>query len=190
MKIISKKNIKNHEQFYLDEILNGKIFIYPTDTIYGIGCVATNKNSIQKIKQIKQRDSSKPLSIIAPSKNWIQTNFKILEKHKSYFNKLPGPLTLIFEKKENSNLSKEISPTNSIGIRIPDHWISNLIEKTKKPFITTSINISGEPNITQITQLSQQITNKVDYIIDEGELNNKPSTIIDLTKEEPIILRK
>lgn len=163
------------------QIKQGKIFIYPTDTIYGIGCDATNIKAVNKIKQIKQRDKDKPLSIIAPSIEWIKQNC-IIPKELNINKYLPGPYTLILKKQKPSFLN-HVSNTDSLGIRIPDNNFTKQIQESKLPFITTSVNLSGEKPITSIKQLKSNIKNKVDIIIDEGELNGKPSTLIINGKE-------
>ncbi len=154
-------------------VLSGKIFIYPTDTIYGIGCNALDKEAVEKIREIKKRDN-KPFSIIAPSFKWIEENFMIDCELKKY---LPGPYTIILKKK-NKNFLSWVSDTDSLGIRIPDNEFCRKIQKTGVPFITTSVNLAGEPFATKISDISKDIKNKVDFIIDEGELNGNPSTLI------------
>ena len=185
MKKISKTYLLNNKEFFLSEMIKGKIFVYPTDTIYGIGGIATLDRTVKKIRDIKSRDS-KPFSIIAPSKKWINDNFSI-EENNIYLDKLPGPYTLILnyrnlDKENNNNIvSKETAKSlTSLGVRIPNHWISDLIQELNIPFITTSLNISGEPPYKKLNNLDKKIEEKVDYIIDEGELNSNPSTIIDL----------
>jgi L-threonylcarbamoyladenylate synthase len=160
-------------------ILAGKIFIYPTDTIYGIGCDATNIKAVNKIKEIKQRDAGKPLSIIAPSIEWIKENLIVdcdLEKY------LPGPYTIILKKK-NSKFLSHVSSTDSLGVRIPNHEFTKMIQKAGLPFITTSVNLSGESFITKISDISPEILEGVDQVIDYGELNGNPSTLIINGKE-------
>ena len=102
---------------FVEDIKNGAIFIYPTDTIYGLGCDAENNESIGLIRKIKYRDKDKPISIIAPSKEWIKKHCivedKLLEKY------LPGPYTLILKKKDK-NFLKTVSSNDSLGVRIPD----------------------------------------------------------------------
>ncbi|MEK6833606.1 MAG: L-threonylcarbamoyladenylate synthase [Nanoarchaeota archaeon] len=161
------------------QILEGKIFIYPTDTIYGIGCNAEDKDAVEKIKQIKERDKDKPLSVIAPDFNWIRKNCIIdvdLDKY------LPGPYTIILKKKEISFLS-HISNTEFIGVRIPACDFLQKVKEAGVPFVTTSVNLSGEPFAKNIKEIPKEILNKVDVIIDEGELNGNPSTIIKEGKE-------
>lgn len=165
-------------------ILSGKIFIYPTDTIYGIGCNALDERAVNKIKEIKTRDEDKPLSIIASSKNWIKENC-IIDKELNINKYLPGPYTLILKKK-NPDFLKHVSNTDSLGIRIPDSDFTKQIQKSGVPFITTSVNLSGEPFAVSINDISKEIINKVDYVIDaedESMLSGKPSILIINGKE-------
>jgi len=161
-----------------NKIKQGKIFIYPTDTIYGIGCDATNIEAVNKIKQIKARDADKPLSIIAPSIDWIKENL-IIEKDLDINKYLPGPYTLILKKKDPNFLS-QISKTDSLGIRIPDNEFCKSIEI---PFVTTSVNLAGEEFATKIKDIKPEILNQVDEVIDIGELSGRPSTLIIKGKE-------
>ncbi len=168
------------------DILEGKIFVYPTDTIYGIGCDATNNKSVLKIRKIKRRDQ-KPFSIIAPSKKWIAENFEI--KHKDFFNKLPGPFTFVMKLKNKSAISKHVSYTNKVGVRIPNNSFTRKVQRAGIPFVTTSVNISGEPHLVNPSKLKSEISEQIDVLIDEGILSGKPSTVIDLTESEPKVLR-
>lgn len=186
---LSRKQVEDKEDFFLKEILEGKIFIYPTDTIYGIGCNASNKKSVEKIREIKQRES-KPFSIIAPSKKWIKDNCILNKSAIKWLNKLPGPYTLILKLKNKSAISNNITSTENLGVRIPSNWFAKIVSKSKIPFVTTSVNISGQPHINSITELSNQIKHKVDYVINDGTLNNPPSTIIDLTKDVEEIIKR
>jgi len=166
----------------ISSILSGNIFIYPTDTIYGLGCDATNIISVSKIKSIKGRDKDKPLSIIAPSIGWIKKNLIIpenLEIHKY----LPGPYTLILKKKD-PNFLNHISSTDSIGIRIPNIKLIKDIQSSNVPFITTSVNLSGEPFLIDLKDLKGEIKDQIDIIIPaKNQLSGKPSTLIINGKE-------
>ncbi|MEK6951697.1 MAG: Sua5/YciO/YrdC/YwlC family protein, partial [Nanoarchaeota archaeon] len=92
--LISKQEFIKNKKEFIKKIKHGSIFIYPTDTIYGLGCISINKRSINKIKQLKQR-TNKPFSIIVPSKNWILKNCKSNKNLKMYLKKIPGKYTLI-----------------------------------------------------------------------------------------------
>ncbi len=169
----------DNEKNITKSVLQGKIFIYPTDTIYGLGCNALDESAVQKIKKIKGRDEKKPLSIIAPSIFWIKENFIVDVNLAKYF---PGPYTVILKKK-NPEFLKWISTGESIGIRIPDNIFCKKIQKAGVPFVTTSVNISGEKPITNISELSDKIKKQVDIIIDADIVNGKPSTLIINGKE-------
>ena len=191
MKTINKEEFLEEEKFYLEEIKNGKIFIYPTDTIYGIGCDATNSKSVEKIREIKKRDV-KPFSIIVPNEKWILDKCFVSEKHLGFLGKLPGKFTFILKLKENADVTKKslVGDLSSIGIRIPDNWFAEFLTKNGIVFVTTSVNISGGKPLTDVKELKKEIFNKVDYIIDSGVLDNKPSQVIDLSKDEVEILRQ
>jgi len=188
MKFVSKYNLLQNQEFYLNEIKAGKIFIYPTDTIYGIGCDATNSESVLKIRKIKNRDTS-PFSVIAPSKSWIKKNCYVPKEYEKFLDKLPGKYTLIFKMKNKKSISKNkvIGNLNSLGVRIPHHWFTKFLSNHKIVFITTSANISKSPTIKSTKGLPDSIKNQIDYIINDGVLDNPPSTIIDFTKGAKII---
>jgi len=170
-----KKSEKLKEKM-ISEILAGKIFIYPTDTIYGLGCNALNEKAVEKIREIKYRDS-KPFSIIAPSFDFISENFILKYNIKKY---LPGAYTLILEKKKKilEHVNKK-----TLGIRIPKHEFVGILKEAKVPFITTSVNISGKPFAKNLDEIDKAIIEKVDYII-KGKVKGVPSTIISLDGSE------
>ena len=177
MKII---NLKKLNFKIVDEILKGKIFIYPTDTIYGIGCNALKEKSVEKIRKIKKRDR-KPFSVIAPSKVWIRKNFIYKE---NILKKLPGKYTIILKYKK-CPVSKNVAPGfDSLGIRIPKNPFVKFIRKANVPFITTSVNFSGEKHAAEIKEMPKMVLKQVDYFIDSGKLTGNPSTIINLKGKE------
>jgi len=169
--------MKNEE--IIQKIKQGKIFIYPTDTIYGLGCDATNKKAVGKIKKIKQRDKNKPLSIIAPSKKWIKDNLIVDTNLAKY---LPGPYTIILKKK-NPKFFSHVAKGDSLGIRIPKNKLTKIIQKAEVPFITTSVNLSGEPFAKSVEEIPKKILERVDIIIKGKTLTGKPSTLIINGKE-------
>lgn len=195
MKIITRENLLDNLDFYIKEIVSGKVFVFPTDTIYGIGCDATNSNSIKRIKKAKQREFNKPISFIAPDIEWIKKHYEVQEGHEEYLNRLPGAFTYIFQRRENCPISTQINPevSQADGIRIPNHWFyHDVISQIQVPFCCTSANISGRVNILSINQIEDEMKPYVDYAIDDGKLPSgaKGSTIIDLSKDNPKILRE
>ncbi len=186
MKSTEEKVIKlNNIDFDLEFIKN-KIVIYPTDTIYGIGCYALNSKLVRRIREIKLREQ-KPFSVIA-DKNWIRENCELNHLVERYLKKFPGKYTIIFKLKNKTSISHEVNNwKDTIGVRIPKHKITKHLPI---PFVTTSVNFAGEKPITRIEDLPKEIKNKADIIIDEGTLDGSPSTVIDLSGDKPVILRR
>ncbi len=177
MKIIDREYIDSNKEEILNAIKEGKIFIYPTDTIYGLGTNALLDNSVKKIREIKRRDE-KPFSVIAPSKEWILENCKLkIETLEKY---LPGPYTLIAESQER-NLAPSVNPTNTtVGVRVPQHWFTEVVNEAGVPFVTTSVNISGDKFMERLEDVPEEILDQVDYVVYEGEKRGEPSIKVNL----------
>ena len=166
---------KDKENRLIELIKSGAVFIYPTDTVYGIGCNALDEKAVERIREVKGRDFNKPMSVIAPSKQWIHEN---LVDDKSMVDKyLPGRYTLILRKKCRDFLN-HVASGDTLGVRIPAHWFTVLISKTGVSFITTSANLSGEGAALELTDIPRYLFNKVDVIINDGKLFGKPSSLI------------
>jgi len=179
----SKAEYELRDDVILNKIAEGNIFIHPTDTIYGIGCDASNSKAIQKLREAKLR-YSRPFSVIVPSKTWIRENCVVDDNVVKWLKKLPGPYTLILTLKNKKAVSPEANMNlDTIGVRMIDHWFQKACEKFRKPIITTSANQMGKDFMTSIENLDTEIKAKTDFIIYEGEKLAKPSTIIDLTKK-------
>ncbi|MEM3154209.1 MAG: L-threonylcarbamoyladenylate synthase [Candidatus Woesearchaeota archaeon] len=187
MRIVSKNDVINSRPEFVKEILAGAVFIYPTDTIYGIGCDATNGASVKRIRELKNRDK-KPFSVIAPSIEWVREHCILSDKAKTWLLKLPGPYTLVLKMKNPTVVSAQTNMgMKTIGVRLPDHWIAEFVASVGKPIITTSVNKAGKPPAAIKQELEMF---DVDFIIYEGDKQGKPSTIVDLTGGEKIIQRQ
>jgi len=183
MKVYTKNEFYSKKSILLKKIKGGSVFIYPTDTIYGIGCDARNFESVKKIYELKETRNM-PFSVIAPSKKWIIENCDIDSLAESWLKKLPGPYTIILRLKNKKCISKNVILNKStLGIRIPKHWISEIVKELGFSLVTTSANKTGHPFMTTIKNLDSDIKEKVDFVIYEGEKENRPSTIIDLSKD-------
>jgi len=183
MRVLSKEEANLERRRLYKKLKEGAIFIHPTDTIYGIGCDATNPLAVKKIRELKKRNK-KPFSIIAPDINWIKENCKIETEGEKWLIKLPGPYTLVLPLKKTNSISPETNAgLNTIGVRMPEHWITNMVKEYGKPIITTSVNKTGELFATKLSEFQEF---GADFIIFEGEKKGRPSTIIDLTKSEKI----
>lgn len=171
----------------------GKIGIFPTDTVYGIGCNAFLENSILKLFEFKNRTFDKPICVLISdlkmldelAVNITDIEYKLI---KAFW---PGPLTIIFNK--NPKVSKTLtSNLDTIGIRMPDHKITQkLIEYAKVPIATTSANISDMPAAINFSDISKHFDGKVDFIIDNGPSQiGIASTIVKIENNSLHILRK
>ena len=176
LKMIVKENELTNE---IISRLKSEIFIYPTDTIYGIGCDALNENLVKEIREIKNRDE-KPMSVIAPSVEWVLENFEVSKKLIEKY--LPGPYTLLLKKK-NIDFLKGASENELVGVRIPDCSFTSVLKGLEIPIITTSVNLSGEKPANEIKEIDKNIFGKVEIIIDNGKLRGKPSILVKDGKE-------
>lgn len=190
------KRLMNKDECWLHpdevhkEIIGGAVFIYPTDTIYGIGCDATNAKAVAKVREIKEKPKQ-AFSIIAPSKDWIIKNCEITKEAAEWVEKLPGPYTLILKLKNKKAIAKEVNDNmDTVGIRLPKHWITGFLRSMNKPIVTTSANKVGKLFMTNIDDLDDDIKSKVDFIIYEGEIKNNPSTIVNLAEKETKITKR
>ncbi|MBI2208567.1 threonylcarbamoyl-AMP synthase [Candidatus Woesearchaeota archaeon] len=189
MRVLSKEEFKQEKDIIRNKLKEeNTVFIYPTDTIYGIGCNALNKEAVERIRKIKHR-ANNPFSVIAPSKEWIAENCEVNENAKEWIKKLPGPYTLVLKTKEEC-VAKNVAPgLKTLGIRIPDHWFSGFVKEISIPIVSTSVNISGGDFMTSLEDLDEGIKAKVDFIIYEGPRQGKPSKIVDLTSKVKVIER-
>ena len=186
MEIVTKEEFEQRFDEFMKRILDGQIFIYGTDTIYGIGCDATNGKAVAKLRGIKGRHKG-PFSIIAPSKGWIEANCGSSEE----LDKLPGPYTIIMKLRNKDSIADEVNPgRKTLGVRIPNHWFSAVAEEIGVPIVTTSVNKKDEPFMTSVEDIDEDIENHVDFMINEGQISGRPSTLIDLTKKKKKVTKR
>jgi tRNA threonylcarbamoyl adenosine modification protein (Sua5/YciO/YrdC/YwlC family) len=177
------------------EILrNGGLVIYPTDTVYGLGCDITNSKALERVAKIKGVKLEKAnfsfichdLSNLSDYVKQIDTpTFKLLKRA------LPGPYTFILP--GNNQLPKEFKKKKTVGIRVPDNSIiREIVRVLGNPIITTSIHDDDEllEYSTDPELIYEKWQNQVDLVIDGGYGDNIPSTIIDLSEGEPVLIRE
>jgi len=173
------------------QIINqGGVAIFPTDTVYGIGCNPYNKDSVRKIYEIKSRDVSKPFPVLAYSKDIAERIVFFDEFAKKIAERFwPGPLTIIL-KLTDKNLKESLNLTNKIAIRVPDHKCTLELLKKCNFLVGTSANISGYPPFTNPDECSKNIQ-KYDVFVDGGMITSKAeSTIIEIENGEIKIIRE
>ena len=171
------------------EILqSGGVILYPTDTIWGIGCDATNKKSINRVYKIKNRPKNKPLILLVNNMEMLLKYVQKIPKEISKILKTQGePVTIIYPNPKK--LPKILTKNNTIAIRVTnDYFCSEIIKKLNKPIISTSANISEEVNPENFEQINNKIKGMVDYIVNHKiDVNlKKPSRIIKINSKNII----
>lgn len=175
-------------------IKNGGIILYPTDTVWGIGCDATNEDAIKKIYALKQREESKSMIVLMNSERMMHTVFKeIPEVAWQILDFSDKPTTLILDNPRN--IAKNcIAEDNSLAVRLVNEpFCFKLMERMKKPLVSTSANISGNFTPKTFSEISEEIKKGVDYIvkINHDKICKNPSTIIKLGLDSKVkIIRK
>ena len=175
-----------------DVMRRGSVVIYPTDTLYALGCDALNNNAIEKICKLKGLKSEKTnLSIICEDLSEVakyarldSANFRLLKEN------LPGPFTFILP--ALSKLPKAFKGRKTVGVRIPDNAVSAaLVKALGNPIMTTSVPVGDEEDyFTEPELIAERYIADVEIVIDAGRGGLVPSTIVDCTGEEPEVLRQ
>lgn len=164
----------------------GGVILYPTDTIWGIGCDATNEDAVRRVYEIKQRQDSKAMLVLVDSS--VKVDFyarDVPEVAWDLIDLADKPLTIIYSGARNlaANLLAE---DGSVGIRVTNEDFSKrLCQQFRKAIVSTSANISGQPSPKNFSEISEEVKSAVDYIVgyrQEEMSNPKPSSIIKLDK--------
>jgi len=165
-----------------DELLLGNVILYPTDTVWGIGCDALDARAIKKIYQIKEREESKTMILLVADTEMLQKYVTDLpDDFDEITRQQDRPTTYVFSNVQN--LPKELlAEDGSVAIRITkDEFCHKLIRQLGRPIVSTSANISGEPSPATFSEVSATIKERVDYVVNwrqEDETKTKPSRII------------
>ena len=173
----------------------GGTILYPTDTIWGIGCDATNEKAIEKVFKIKKREQSKSLIVLVSDNGMLNRFVKEVPVQAWYLVEVSDtPLTIIYDSARG--LAKNVlADDGSMGVRmVRDEFCQRLIHKFGKPIVSTSANVSGEPAPHLYDEISEEIKSKVDYIVNwrqDDFSEAKPSSIIKIRENgEFSIIRK
>ena len=175
----------------VDIIDNGGLVIMPTDTIYGIVGDATNEKTIKRVFELKKRDGSKAMLMLVSDIDMLKEYVDDIseEETKLIEEFWPGPLTIIFKKKNVSDLLT--GGLDTVGIRCPnDERLLSIIKELNRPILSTSVNVSGGLQATSIDVIDESIINNVDYVIDDGECNKVASTIVIVKNKNVKVLRE
>ena len=183
---------KRHVDRVVESLHRGGVIVYPTDTVYGLGCDIFNRKAINRIYQIKQAPAGKPLSFVCSdlkdlaryAKNISNASYRMMKRL------LPGPYTFILE--ASRDVPKfMIGKRRTVGIRVPDNRIClEIVQALGRPVLSTSI-VAAEDGIAMndVESIASRFGGAVDVIADGGVIVSTPSTVVDLTGDEPEILR-
>lgn len=191
---ILKTNLNKIDKNIIDEVIqilaNGGVVLYPTDTVYGLGANIFDRKAVKKVYNIKKRSYLKPISLLVSSKDAIPLVSKASINQLNFMDKyLPGPYTFILKKSKIVPRYLTSGSTN-VGVRIPKSEIACRLAQIF-PITTTSANISNKNTLSNPEEILNQLGCEIDAVIDVGPLNSKkPSTIIDLTNDKQIFLRR
>ena len=153
----------------IQTLKSGGTILYPTDTIWGIGCDATNIDAIEKIFEIKKREKTKSMIILVESEKRLQDLVDVPEMAWEIMDLSEKPVTIIYD--HPRNLPKELlAEDGSVGIRlVKNDFLKKLISKLNKPLVSTSANFSGEKSPMKFSDISQEIVDSVDFVVEENQ---------------------
>jgi len=182
-----------HIAHAVEVLRNGGVIIYPTDTVYGIGCSVYNTEAIERIYRIKGQDRSKPFSFVCSDLSHISEYAKVsnpafrLMKHL-----IPGPFTFVLPAGKLKQLPKSLlNKRKAVGIRVPDNKISlMLIRELGHPILSASVTNGTGEILNDPDAIREHYEKKVDLILDGGHSSLKLSTVVDLTEDRPVVLRE
>lgn len=182
------ENNKKNIELLSNKIIDSKLIIFPTDTVFGIGCDATNTTAIKQIYKLKERNKAKTLLLNFPNITNIE-KFAKLTKVEKFLLKNFGSLTLIVKAKENTTLSPLTIQNNQIGVRIPNNkTLQTILRKVKTPLISTSCNKSGNPPCITAGD-AEKIFPQIPILQTNETLSGTPSTILRIKDNKIEILR-
>jgi len=186
-------NFENDISNCLDVLKKGDLILYPTDTIWGIGCDATNANAVERIYQLKKRPDEKAMIVLVADEKKVLHHVASPDLHVfDHLKQISKPTTVIYENAIGfaDNL---VNKDGTIAIRICNEiFCRQLIKRFRKPLVSTSANISGQPFPRNFSEISDEIKNGVDYIVQyrqEEKTTADPSALIKWQNGTPFVIR-
>ena len=188
------ENLNDEIQKAFEVIKDGGIILYPTDTVWGIGCDATNPEAVAKIYKLKQRAETQSMIVLMNGERMMYNVFNdIPEVAWQILDFSENPTTLVLDNPRNV-AANIIATDKTLGVRIiKEPFCFKLLERMKKPLVSTSANISGQPTPKSFKEINPEIIKGVDYVVNlqRDKLAGKPSTIIKLTSDSQVkVIRK
>jgi len=167
------------------------VIAYPTDTLFGLGCLASRKKAVDRVLQIKGRDPKKPMSILCSGMEMLcrytrhldTPTFRLLKQL------LPGPYTVLLP--ASREVPRYLQNKQVVGLRIPDHpFCRTLVALLDEPIITTSVALPEQPVLNTAWEIEEEQGHALDLVVDCGQPLGRHSTILDLSGEQPVLLRE
>lgn len=174
----------------LETVENGGILVYPTDTVYGMGCDLMNKDALDRLYRLKKIPQRKPLSFICSDLKMVADYAKLSNSaHKMMRKLLPGPFTFVLQaSREVPKLM--ISKQRTVGIRVPEQeFVLELVRRLGRPLVNTSASDTLEEVISDPDQIEEMYP-RADLMVSLGQQRSEASTILDFTGDSPIVLRE
>ncbi|NUM43106.1 MAG: threonylcarbamoyl-AMP synthase [Anaerolineales bacterium] len=174
----------------VDVLRNGGMVAFPTDTVYGLGSLAFDAMSVDRLYIAKGRSHEKAIAILLNgadqlsqiAQNLSEASLKLAETF------WPGPLTLVVQK--HPSVPDALSPLPTVGVRVPDHLVALKLLAMAGPLAVTSANVSGEKNTNSAKEVMDQLGGRIHLILDGGRSpGGIPSTVVDCTTPSPTVLR-
>ena len=172
-------------------IREGGVIIYPTDTVYGIGCDIFNKSAIERVQEIKNNPEIKLLSFICHNLKDISKYAKVSDyAYRTMKHLLPGPYTFILPAAKSA--PRELwNNRKSVGIRVPEHFVAmKIVEELGNPIVSTSTTNRKGELLFDPMEIKSIFNLQVDLMLSSGSLSVEPSSVIDLSQGEPVVIRK
>ena len=177
----------------LEHLINGNTILYPTDTVWGLGCDATNNEAVKEIYKIKNREESKSLIVLVSSLEMLKKYVTVPAQAVQILESTTKPTTIIYSNPKGIASNIVNKEDNTLAIRIVQNdFCEELIEKFGKPIVSTSANVSGNPTPKSFSEIEKAILDSVDYIVNlqQDKVSEKSSTILKIEGEEIIVIRE
>lgn len=174
-----------------EELRQGGVIVYPTDTTYGLGCDITNRQAIERVQRIKGRDRNKPMSFVCADLTHISAYARVSNyAHRILKHCLPGAYTFVLPATRQTPRILQ-TKQKTIGLRIPDHPVPlALVRALGQPILSTSANYAGREVLTEPWALQEQLGPQVDLIVECGPLPVEASSVVSLVGDQAEVLRK
>ncbi len=191
---LTEENLYEAAERAADVLRRGGVVLYPTDTLYGLGVDARNKGAIAQLKQLKARETRKPISVVVPHHGALEEYAQMNELSRVLANKhLPGALTLVLP--ASGAIAEDILLNGALGLRIPDDAFSLMLARQfNAPYTATSANMSGLPTPPTVEEILAQFGRSIEHIdlvVDAGPRDSgRPSTVVSVNGNQVFVLRE